>query len=401
MMRIAMLVLNVVGKGTYWRALALGKELITLGHEVTLLATSPGRRRGFEVGSVQGVTLVETPDLYQGRLRSGWDLWNAAARIRWLHSRKFDIVHAFEARPVVLFPSLYLQRVRHIPLVMDWCDWFGWGGSVEERANPVIRTILGPVETFFERVPRPWADGTTVINAVLQHQAISLGINPESILLLPNGSNVREILPGDRSEARHQLGLGETWKLIAYTGTIFRRDADLMASAFDRIHQAQPDARLLLIGYCNVAVEELVRDPSAVIRTGPVDYRTLIHHLVASDLCWLPLRDSGANRGRSPLKLNDYLAAGRAIVATHVGAVGELLRWESVGRLVADEPGPLAEAVLDLLNDDIERERLARHARQVAEEKLSWSLVAGRLERFYRELLESSREGNTLHRLPV
>jgi glycosyltransferase involved in cell wall biosynthesis len=173
-----------------------------------------------------------------------------------------------------------------------------------------------------------------------------------------------------------------------------------MASAFDRIHQAQPDARLLLIGYCNVAVEELVRDPSAVIRTGPVDYRILNHYLVASDLCWLPLCDSGANRGRSPLKLNDYLAAGRAIVATDVGVAGELLRRDSVGRLAADDPGPLAEAVLDMLNDNSERERLARHARQVAEEKLSWSLVAGRLERFYRELLESSREGNTLHRLP-
>ena len=387
MLRIAMLVFNVAGKGTYWRALGLGQALVARGHSVTLLAISPAARRGFHVRAEKGVTVVETPDLLPGSLRSGWDLWDVVNRITWLRSRTFDLVHAFEGRPVALFPALYMQKARGLPLVMDWCDWFGRGGSVEERPNPIVRTALRPIETFFEESFRKMADGSTVINTVLRQKATELGVQPSRILLLPNGANVTEIDPGDRIDARRRLGLPLDAPLIAYTGAIFERDALLMAKAFDQIHGKRPDSRLLLVGYCNVAMEGLVRAPEAVIRTGPVSYQGLVDNLVAADLGWLPLRNSGANRGRSPLKLSDFMAAGRPIVATDVGDLGALLRREPIGRLAPDEPGALAEAVLSLLADEQERDQLGRNARQVAENKLAWSLMAERLEQFYLQIV--------------
>ncbi len=390
MLRIVMLAFNVAGKGTYWRALALGQGLVARGHMVTLLAISPAARWGFDVRSDKGVRVVETPDLLPGSLRSGWDLWDAANRTAWLRGRTFDLVHAFEGRPVTLLPALYLQKARGLPLVMDWCDWFGRGGSVEERPNPFIRTALRPIETFFEESFRTQADGSTVINTVLHEKATDLGVQPDRILLLPNGANVLEIHPRDRIEARRRLGLPLHSPLIAHTGAIFQRDALLMAESFDQIHRKRPDSRLLLIGYCNVALERLVRAPEAVIRTGPVSYEALIDHLAASDLGWLPLRDSGANRGRFPLKLGDFMAAGRPVVATDVGDLGALLRREPVGRLAPDEPGPLAEAVLALLANEQERDQLGRNARHVAETQLAWSMMAERLEQFYVQIAGST-----------
>ena len=274
-------------------------------------------------------------------------------------------------------------------MVMDWCDWFGRGGSVEERPNPLVRAALRPVETLFEEAPRPWADATTVINTVLRQKAIDLGVQSERILLLPNGSNVDDIHPGDRTEARRELGLPLDRRFLAYTGAIFWRDAQLMAAAFDRIYAARPDVRLLLIGYCSVRLEELVKVPEAVVRTGPVSYRTLANYLSASDLTWLPLRNSGANRGRSPLKLNDYLAAGRAVVATDVGDLGDLLRQEPIGCLVPDEPDALAKAVLVLLDNPRRLERMGKHARHLAETELAWEHSADRLESFYYRVLEA------------
>lgn len=391
-LRIAMLTFNVAGRGTYWRALALGQELVALGHRVTLMSTSPGRRWGFDTRQVRGVTVVETPDLLPGSLRSGWDPWDTVARIGWLRKQVFDLVHVFENRPVALLPAIYLRHRQGMPLVSDWCDWFGRGGSVEERANPLVRAVLRPVETFFEEAQRPKADGVTVINTVLRQKAIDLGVPPERILLLPNGSNVHEIRPGNQAEARRRLGLPLDLRLIAYTGAIFGQDAELMARAFDQIHAARPDTRLLLVGYSNIAVEELVHSPEMVMRTGPVSYSSLADYLVACDLGWLPLRNSGANRGRSPLKLNDFLAAGRAVVATDVGDVGDLVRQESIGRLAPDKPSDLAEAVLALLADNVERERLGRRARELAETKLAWPLMARRLERFYMQIDEQEQD---------
>ena len=388
-MHIAMSVFNVAGKGTYWRALSLGQALVERQHSVTLLAVSPGRRWGYDIYEMKGVTVVETPDLLSGSLRSGWDAWDVLARIHWLRGRTFDLVHAFEGRPVAMLPALYLHQTQDIPWISDWCDWFGRGGSVEERPNPLLRGLLRPVETFFEEVPRRSADGVTVINRVLQQKARGLGISPERILVLPNGSNVSEIRPGDQTEARRQLGLPLDVRLIAYTGAIFERDARLMAEAFDRIHAARSDTRLLLVGYCNMAVEELVQAPDAVIRTGPVDYDTLARYLAACDLGWLPLRNSGANRGRFPLKLNDFMAAGRAVVATDVGDVGDMIRQDAIGLVVPDTASALAEAVLTLLNVPCQFELMGQRARHLAETEFTWGHSADQLESFYHKVLKA------------
>ena len=98
-----------------------------------------------------------------------------------------------------------------------------------------------------------------------------------------------------------------------------------------------------------------------MIRTGPVDYATLARYLAACDLGWLPLRDSGANRGRYPLKLNDFMVAGRAVVATDAGDLGDLIRRKAIGLAVLDEPEALAEAVLVLKRDAALRYTLAEN----------------------------------------
>jgi glycosyltransferase involved in cell wall biosynthesis len=388
-----MLLFGQVHKGTYWRALHLARGLARRGHTLTVLATSQDRHLRFASRQdVQpGVTVVESPDMLWGPLRSGWDLWNAASRIAWIRSREFDLVHAFESRPVAIFPALYCRRRHQARLVLDWCDWFGRGGSVEERPNPLVRAVLRPVETFFEDRFRARADGTTVINGLLRRRAIALGADPETILHLPNGSNIDELHPMPMAEARAALGLPQDAKVIGYIGALFRQDAALMARAFDRIHEVEPSARLMLVGYCNVAVEKLVSQPEAVWRTGRVRYDEIARYLSACDVCWLPLKDSGANRGRYPLKINDYMAVGRPVVATAVGDVAELVRRGGFGVLVADEPDDLASQVLTLLRDPERRDGMGRRAREMAETEFTWDRISGELERFYQRVLGSER----------
>jgi glycosyltransferase involved in cell wall biosynthesis len=330
-LRILMLLYNRVGTGTYWRALHFAFSLAERGHNVTLLATSNDLRLRFRVRRENGIQIIESPDLLWGSLRSGWDPWGTLSRICWLAKQEYDLVHAFEARPVAIFPALYLQRRRGVKLVLDWCDWFGRGGSVEERPNPLVRAILRPVETFFEDTFRSKADGTTVINTVLRQKAIELGVSPQTILLLRNGSEVETLRPHPLAQARKWAGLPAQAPIIGYIGAIFHRDAELMARAFDLIHAADPRVRLLLVGYCNVAMEQLVDAPEAVHRTGHVRYDEIAHYLSACDVCWLPLSDSGANRGRWPLKLNDYIAVGRPVVATAVGDMTAFLEQHPIG----------------------------------------------------------------------
>jgi glycosyltransferase involved in cell wall biosynthesis len=384
---------NRVGRGTYWRALNFSRSLVKRGHKVTLLEMSNDRRLCFHTRYEDGVRIIESPDLLWGSLRSGWDPWDTLARIGWLRGQEYDLVHVFEARPVAILPAVYLRHRQGTKFVLDWGDWFGRGGSVEERPNPLVRMILRPVETFFEERFRPWADGTTVINTVLQAKAVELGVPLHTILLLRNGSDVESLRPRPRVEARNLAGMPADALVVGYTGSIFHRDAKLMARAFDLIHAAEPRARLLLIGYCNVAVERLVRSPEAVYRTGLLRYDELGHYLAACDLCWLPLCDSGANRGRWPLKLNDYMAVGRPTVATAVGDLTAFLEQHSIGLLARDEPQDLADKVLALLGDPRRREVIGRRARHLAETAFTWDHMTDQLEQFYHKVLEGTWTG--------
>lgn len=385
-----MMLFGIEGKGTYWRALSLARSLARRGHQLTVLATSQTRRLRFDVrlDTRVGVTLVESPDMLWGPLRSGWDLWNAISRIIWTRKRQFDLVHAFESRPVSIIPALYWQRHRHTKLVLDWCDWFGRGGSVEERANPLVRIALRPVETFFEEHFRAQADGTTVINTILRQKAIELGVPSQKILLLRNGSDVERLLPHPQMEARRAVGLPAGELIVGYVGVAFRKDAELMAHAFDLIRAAEPRARLLLIGYCNQPVERLVSSPEAIYRSGRLRYDELGLYLAACDVCWLPLRDSGANRGRWPLKLNDYMAVGRPVVATAVGDLTMFLQQYPIGLLARDDPRDLADKMLVLLGDPQQREAMGREARHLAETMFAWDRLASELESFYYKVLE-------------
>lgn len=393
-MRILMLLYNLVGKGTYWRALYLAQGLAKRGHDVTMICSSTQRSLRFKNREhpQPEIKILTSPNILGGAFASGWDPFTTTARLGWsLQKNTFDIVHGFESRPTVIFPALYWQRIRGVPLVLDWCDLFGEGGSVEERPNRLLRTILRPVETFFENHFRSWADGTTVINAFLQQRAIELGVDRETIALLSNGSNVDDLALIPQKTARKVLGWPEDLLIIGYIGAMFHKDAALMAQTFDRIYKIEPRARLLLVGYCNIAIKELVTCPNAVLQTGPINYDKINVHLAACDVCWLPLVDSNANRGRYPLKINDYMAVGRPVVATAVGDVANLISQGEFGLLAADNPSDLAQQVLKLLQNPTLGEKMGQRARYIAEAKFTWDRIAGQLEQFYQTVMEKKR----------
>lgn len=380
------------GGGTFYRALHLGRHLVQRRHAVTLLATSPGNRLRFSSSVVDGVTVVESPDLFIGRFRSGWDIWNAAMRMFWLVSRRFELVHAFESRPVVIFPALLAQRMG-ATLIMDWCDWFGRGGAIEERASWVLRHLFGPIETLFEERFRPQADGITVINPQLQERALKLGIPQDRILMFPNGSDINMIQTLDKTWAREQLGFPQDKFIIGYLGQAFPQDAMLLASSFDLLNENSEHNLLMLIGNHRTDISSFTNSKDDVIETGFLSSKQLSLYLGACDLFWLPLRDTLANRGRWPSKINDYLAAGRPIVATSVGSLVPLFNEHEIGLLAAPIPQDIVQKTLTLRNNAELRERCGRVAREVAETEYAWSKLAELVDQFYARAAASSPIG--------
>ncbi len=379
-----MIVLNQVGKGTYYRASNFCRTLATRGHEATLMATSVDERWHLHRRTIDAVPLIESPDWLVGSLRSGWDVWNTWQRVHWVRRQQFDIVHAVESRPTVLFPMMAARRCG-AKVVRDWSDWFGRGGSVEERRNQLVRGAVRVADTFFEERFRRYGEATVTIVPFLRERAIALGVPAETITVIPNGCDTR-LPPIGREEARRAVGLPADVPLIGYVGGIYPSDAELMAAAFNQVLQTRPDARLVLVDYFNRQIEALIARPASVIRSGGVSNEQMWHYLSACDVCWLPLRNNGANRGRWPGKLNYYMSIARPVVSTAVGNLPDVIERYAIGLTAPDEPLEFAQQTLCLLSDEALRAELGRNARRAAEEEFSWNHMTDKLEQLYRRI---------------
>jgi glycosyltransferase involved in cell wall biosynthesis len=374
---------NVAWSGTFFRAYHLARQMARRGHDVTVVTTRPRGRLGFERKVQDGVTLWFAPDLTFGPARNGWDPWNTLWRMTALRRARFDLIHAFDSRPVVIGPALSVQARTGVPLFMDWADWWGRGGWIQERSGWAVRTFFEPVETWFEESFRTRATGTTTISRALEARVQTLGIPATRILRLPHGCDTDGITVLDRPTARASLSLSDATRVILHLGVLTPSDGALLFDSVRLVRRSVPAARLVMIGKARVDPPADLVNSGAVVVTGYVDYPTLHHWLGAADLCVIPMRDTIGNRGRWPSKINDYLAAGRPTVMPLVGDAARLIQETAAGWVSDPTPEALASTITAALADRTALDDRGQRARAVAEGPLAWRNLGDLLASFY------------------
>lgn len=388
-MRILILVHNIVRKGgAYYRGQGFAKYLAARGHDVTLMGIAAEDRMAFTEEQTQGVRIVHSPDLLWGIGRTGWDPWDTIRRCGWLHDKQYDIVHTVDTRPAVVLPALYVRKRCGAKFVADWTDWWGRGGTAQEREGWAVRTFVGPLELFFEEAFRPGADATIAISRALYQRALGLGIKESTMHYQPPGCDVTDIQPLEKSVAREKLGLESGAQYVGYLGNIYQRDADLLASAMLKLKQA-PQAKLIMIGGAKAQMPAELEKAGRLVQPGHIPFPDMIAYLSACDVLALPLSDSIANRGRWPSKINDYMAVGRPTVSSSVGDLVDIFHQDDIGRLAGEGADNFSEHLDSLLTDQKLADKMGQNARALAESKYSCETVAESLEGFYQKVLSS------------
>jgi glycosyltransferase involved in cell wall biosynthesis len=382
------------GGGIFFTAFHQGRYLARRGHEVTLLSISPHSRFRFSETIVDGVKIVETPDLLPGLARTGWDLWDVLGRILYLRDKKFDIIHGFESRPVVSLPAFFTKKNLGVPLILTWADWFGKGGRSEERSRP-IRIFMTPVEDFCEKYFYPKADFVIAMGKPLADKAAGMGIAKEKILILLHGCDTERLTAIPQETAKLRLGqkLPGNIKTLGYLGYLWSVNADLLFQTVRLVKKTihQP-FKLVLIGNHRVNLTKLLPDDlkSDVIETGWISYEDVNLYLCASDVLILPLKRTSVSDNIWPSKLNDYLASGRPIVATNMQILKTIYPKSNFGYLTEDTPTALAEAILSVISQDTAlTQTFGTNARMLAEHELSWEKIVDKLETLYARLLRN------------
>jgi glycosyltransferase involved in cell wall biosynthesis len=170
---------------------------------------------------------------------------------------------------------------------------------------------------------------------------------------------------------------------IGFVGTLKPwHGVETLLDAFAALHARRPDTRLLIVGD-GPRRETLAATArplgGAVHLTGAVDPDRIPALLTSLDIAAAPYPALGTFYF-SPLKLFEYMAAGRAIVASRIGQIESVLSCGSTGLLVPPgDAGALAAALEQLVLDPPARAVLGAAARRAAVERHTWHAVARRI----------------------
>ena len=381
-MRLLFLNHNVRGRGTWVRAFHLARELVSAGHDVTVVTTSPRARLRVHDGFADGVRVIEAPDLWWGAARTGWDPYNTLRRSLLLRSGRFELVHAFDSRPAVILPALRVAARAGAPLLMDWADWWGRGGRIRERSSWPVRTFFGPVETWFEEAFRLRAAAATVISSALADRLAGLGYDRARTLELPNGCTVAR--HPDRDTARATLGIEPAARVLIHLGVIMAPDLSLLRQAYERASAVVPELRLVFVGASGRTGQEL--EGRGITRTGFVAEAEMRAWLAAADAGVAPMHDTVGHRARWPAKVAEYMSAGIPTVVTDVGDIARIVREHRIGWVARPDPAELGDALVRAASGRDGAE-CGERARVLARGELSWRHVARRLDSFYGEVM--------------
>lgn len=120
-------------------------------------------------------------------------------------------------------------------------------------------------------------------------------------------------------------------RVIGYYGAI---EAWFDVALVRAVALAYPDALVLLIGLDNIGAAAALEDVPNVRLTGEVGYRELPYWLYAFDVCMLPFRVIPLTLATNPVKVYEYLAAGKTVVSVDLP---EMAQFGSHVRVAADQ----------------------------------------------------------------
>jgi glycosyltransferase involved in cell wall biosynthesis len=315
------------------------------------------------------------------------DFFLAILLFRQLRTRGYVYIHAVEE---AAFFAVVLGGLAGVPVLYDMQS------SLAEQLSRKRPFRWWPFSSWIVACER-W------LLARARMVVASYGLGERAMRVLPS-SRVREwrfspclstVAVDELAGVREELGLRSGARLVLYCGTFEEyQGLSSLVDAMPRVSARVPETVLALVGDDGRRGSALSRQAAHLGLDGRVRIlgqqprERMGGFLAAADVLVSP-RAYGNNL---PLKIFDYMAAGKAMIVTHSPAAAELLAHNR-GALVGQSSDEIADGLIEILNDPDRAAQLGKNAREYAEEHLGWVRFARSVEEMVEGMTETEASG--------
>lgn len=368
-----------------------------LGHDVeivSLVSTEAEKENASrDAGDARWQTIVRRIPFAYELVQLGYNLIGIPLLAARVLAKRTDFL--YERYSLFNFTGVLVARLFRKPIALEVNSPF----ALEQQRDKQIRAFR--FAQWTERTICNLATKVIVVSTPLREIMIALGVKQEKLVVMQNGVRTESFkAAGASAELKTSLGL-QNKTIIGFVGW-FRKwhGLEVLVEAFHRANLAALNAALLLIGD-GPAMEDLRREvqryglAKEVVFTGPLPHEQVPQYLELVDIAVQP----AANEYCCPMKILEYMALGKAIVAPRQANIVDVLQENEAAFFASGNGEDLGRAMQALVADDALRCRLGAAGSQALKERgYSWTTNAGRVVEALTSGVSSVRDGLSLDR---
>ncbi len=376
--------------GGQTRSYNLIKRLSSLGHQITLFCLVKSEKEKQYVSELekycQEVRVFNRPEkpwTFTNILRTGFSVYPFLVIRNWAKGEKAAIEEKLKKEQFDLIHAETFYVMPHLPetnipvlLVEQTIEYLVYKHFVDEFSLLFLKPFLYiDVEKLKLWEKRFWEKATVVA---------AMSDEDEKTMKFQLPGLRSEIVPNGVDTAYFSKVVSKRFKepVVLYLGNftwLQNREAVkiLISKVWPTISQSIPSAKLWIIGK---------------------DAKNFFHHLEGSNIrvdevadvrevyqqAWVlvaPIYGGGGTR----YKNFEAFASGLPVVTTSIG-IGGIDAKDGLEVILRDNPGELAKAAIEVINDPVLAKKIAQNAKKLVEQKNNWDQIAKNLSQIYEGL---------------
>ena len=295
------------------------------------------------------------------------------------------------------FLALYIKRRYKIPFVFEMPNPIeqNWETYKLYSKHKYFWYFITRVKAYLTMHILHKADLVLPISKWLKEDFVEKGIERSKILPLPEGIDSDQFSDADGDMIRRQYNLNG-YKVVIYVGTIdAMRKLDVLIYAFSKVKKSRENVKLLMVGDGNdksnlERLANVLGVKDNVVFTGQVYFHKIKNFIAASDVGVSPVPPLDFYKLSSPIKMFEYMAVGKPVVANvEIPEQEEVIRESEGGILVKFEAESLANGIIKLLDDPERAKEMGRKGNEWVVKNRSYENMAREVEKRYYALLDN------------